>query len=132
MAACGAPRMPDIAVENAWARATVAGQDGTAYLTIVNRGQSDDRLVAVSVPRAQHAMLHNSSMQGGVMRMRDLADGLAIPALATVELAPNGTHVMLGGLAPPLRPGEKLPAQLRFAKAGTKQVIITVQQPSAK
>lgn len=132
LAACGAPATPDIAVEDPWARATVAGQDGAAYLTIINRGGSDDRLIAVSVPRARHAMLHSSSMQGGVTRMRDLADGLAIPARATVELAPNGPHIMLGGLATPLRPGEKLPAELRFAKAGAKQVTIAVQEPSAR
>ena len=62
------------------------------------------------------------------MRMRDLADGLAIPAGATVELAPNGTHVMLSGLAAPIASGRAIPATLRFAKAGTKEVTIKVEQ----
>ena len=131
LAACRPADQPRIAVENGWARATVAGQDsGAIYLNIVNRGGADDRLVEVSVPRARQATLHSMTMDGGVMRMRNLADGLAIPAGTTVALAPNGTHIMLSGLAGPLRPGEQLPATLRFAKAGTKDVTIRVEEAS--
>jgi len=132
LAACEA-KAPDIEVENGWARATLAGQSSAAaYLTIVNRGRGDDRLVEVSVPRAKHAMLHNSSMTNGVMRMRDANDGVAIPAGASVALAPNGRHIMLKGLASPLRPGEQFPATLRFAKAGTKDVTIKVEDASER
>ena len=124
---------PDITAKNGWARATVAGQDGAAaYFTIVNRGGGDDRLVEVSVPRAGMAMLHNSSMDGGVMRMRDLSDGLVIPAGATLRLAPNGTHVMLSGLSRPLVTGDEFPATLRFDKAGSKILMIKVVEPSAR
>lgn len=133
LAACDARGTPDIVVEKGWARATVAGQDSAAaYLIIVNRGDGDDRLLEVSVPRAGMAMLHGSSMDGGVMRMRDLSDGLAIPSGTTVALAPNSTHIMLSGLAIPLRPGEQIPAKLRFAKAGTKDVMIKVKKASAQ
>jgi len=133
LAACTPSKAPEITVENGWARATAAGQgSAAAYFTVVNRGGGDDRLVEVFVPRARMATLHSSSMDGGVMRMRDLSDGLAIPAGATVELAPNGTHVMLSGLATPLRPGEQFPATLRFARAGTKDLTIKVEQASAQ
>ena len=133
LAACGSGKTPEISVENGWARATVAGQNtAAAYLSIINRGSAEDRLIEVSVPRAKQARIHASSMDGGVMRMRDLADGLVIPAGATVELAPNRTHVMLSELAAPLRPGEEFPATLRFAKAGTKQLTIKVEQASAR
>jgi copper(I)-binding protein len=131
LAACGPADQPKITVENGWARATVAGLDsGAIYLDIVNRGGADDRLVEVSVPRARQATLHSSTMEGGVMRMRDLADGLAIPAGATVALAPHKTHVMLSGLTAPLRPGEQFAATLRFAKAGSKDVTIRVEEAS--
>jgi copper(I)-binding protein len=133
LAACSPNKAPQISVGNGWARATVAGQgSAAAYLTIVNRGGNDDRLVSVSVPRSTMAMLHSSSMEGGVMRMRDLSDGLAIPADATVRLDPNGTHIMLNGLKSPLRAGEQFPATLRFAKAGAKDVVIKVKDASAQ
>jgi copper(I)-binding protein len=132
LAACQ-PGEPAIAVEDGWARATAPGQYGAAvYLTVVNRGGGADRLIEVSVSRAGHAMLHGSSMEGGVMRMRHLPDGLAIPPSSTVELAPNGPHIMLAGLGAPLRPGERFPVTLRFAKAGTKDAIVTVEDPSAR
>lgn len=127
VAACGAPKAPDIAVSDGWARATAPGQDGGAlYLTIVNRG-GEDRLVEVTLPRARQAMVHDSSIEGGVMRMRALPDGLAIPAATTVKLAPNGTHIMLTGLDAPLRPGERMAVTLRFAKSGSKEATIDVE-----
>jgi periplasmic copper chaperone A len=133
LSACGTPATPEITVSDGWARATVAGQsDAAAYLTISNRGDGEDRLVEVAIPRAGMAMLHGSAMDGGVMRMRALTDGLAIPAHMTVALAPNGAHIMLSGLTTPLRPGEQFPATLRFAKAGTKQATIKVEQASAR
>ena len=131
LAACGPADLPIIAVENGWARATGAGQDsGAIYLNIVNRGGGEDRLVEVAVPRARQATLHSSTMDGGVMRMRDLADGLAIPADTTIALAPGKTHIMLRGLTVPLRPGEQIPTTLQFAKAGTKDVMIRVEEAS--
>jgi len=133
LAACSPNKAPRISVENGWARATVAGQgSAAAYLTIVNRGGGEDRLVGVSVPRSNVAMLHSSSMDGGVMRMRDLSEGLIIPAYGTVQLAPNGTHIMLNGLKSPLRAGEQFPATLRFAKAGAKDVVIKVEDAAAR
>ena len=133
LSACGARATPDIAISNGWARATVAGQtDAAAYLTISNRGGGEDRLVDVSIPRAGMAMLHGSTMNAGVMRMRALSDGLRIPAHTKVALAPNGAHIMLSGLTAPLRPGEQFPATLRFAKSGTRQATIKVEQASAR
>ena len=45
------------------------------------------------------------SMVGGVMKMRELKDGLPIPAHGTVTLAPNGYHIMFTGLKQPLAKG---------------------------
>ena len=41
-------------------------------------------------------------MQGNVMQMRELKDGLAIPAHGEVKLTPGGYHIMLTGLKHPL------------------------------
>ncbi len=43
--------------------------------------------------------------------------GLAIPAGATVELKPGGSHVMVTGLGGPLRSGDTLKLTLRFEKS---------------
>jgi periplasmic copper chaperone A len=128
VAACS-PRTdvaPDISVKDAWARATVAGQQsGAAYLTIVNRGGAD-RLVSVDASQAaQSAGLHSSSMAGGVMRMRPLRS-LDIPAQGTVKLEPSGTHIMMMGLKGPLQPGRPVELELRFEKSRTRTVPVQV------
>ena len=125
----GAPA--NIQVTDAWARATVAGQtSAAAYLTIANTGGTDDRLVSVSSPIATGATLHSSSGEGGVMRMRMLSDGLAVPAGATVKLQPSGNHAMLTGLSASLAKGSRFPLNLRFERSGERQVSVQVLDPS--
>jgi copper(I)-binding protein len=71
--------------------------------------------------------VHEMTMTGGVMRMRPLSGGLAIPPGQTVALAPGGYHLMLIGPKRPFRLGAQVPATLRFAKAGPVKVTFVVQ-----
>jgi copper(I)-binding protein len=124
------PAAPDIAVHDAWARATAAGQSNAAiYATIANRGGAD-RLVGVS-SSAGMAMLHASEASGGMARMRPVAD-LAIPAGGEVALAPGGTHVMVSGLAAPLRAGATVPLTLTFATSAPRTVDVAVVAAGAR
>ncbi len=129
LASC-APAAPDIAVSEAWARATAPGQSGGAvYATIANRG-GGDRLVEVTSDTGT-AMLHRSDHQGGVVRMRMLPD-LAIPAGSSVALAPGGTHVMLTGLGAPLAAGGSFAMTFRFTSAGPRTVTVAVVAAGAR
>ena len=128
LAACGAP---DITVSDAWARATAPGQSAAAaYLTIANQGGAD-RLLSVSSPAAAGAALHSSSTSGGIARMRPLADGIAIPANATVRLEPTGSHVMLTGVGNPLGPGGQLVLTLRFEQSGSIDIPVRIVEGAA-
>lgn len=121
---CSQPA-PAIEVRDAWARATAPRQSsGAIYATFVNSGP-DDRLTSVGTDRAEMAALHSSETVNGVARMR-MASDLVIPAGSTVEFAPSGTHVMLEGLKAPLVTGQTLSLELRFAKAGTRNVTVSV------
>ena len=120
---------PQIAVEEAWARATVAGQPSAAvYLTIRNSG-GGDRLTGVSSP-AGRASLHSTTMDDGVMRMRPV-EALDIPANSTVELKPGATHVMLAGLKQPLEPGTTLPLRLQFDESGDRELRVAIRPATA-
>ena len=111
-----------ISIGKAWARETAPGQTGgAAYLTIVNSGSGDDRLLSVTSPRSAGAILHSSINEGGITGMRMMST-LEIPAGHSVTLAPLGSHIMLTGVSMPLKPGERLPLSLRFAHAGTHHV----------
>jgi hypothetical protein len=118
---------PQVAVGDAWARATMTGQTSTAvYLTIRNSGGTD-RLEGVSSP-VGGAAVHESSTSGGVMRMRPVA-AVEVPADSTVSLRPGGTHIMLTGLSAPLPAGSQFPLRLDFQRSGTKDVEVAVRAP---
>lgn len=121
-----------IAVEQPWARATPAGAStGAVYMTLDNKTASADRLTGVSSDIADTLQIHEMSMVNGVMQMRQLADGLPVPAGGSVVLKPGSYHVMLIGLKKPLTPGETFPLTLTFEKAGNVSVTVPVQAMGA-
>jgi periplasmic copper chaperone A len=119
----------DVRITNAWARATPGGaQTAAAYVTLVS--SAGDRLTGASTPAAQKAELHTMTMDGGVMKMRQV-DSIDVPAGQTVTLKPGGYHIMLVGLTEPLKEGQTFLLTLTFAKAGTQDVVVTVQKVGA-
>ncbi len=108
-----------------WATPTTAPSAG-GFLTVVNKGDGPDRLVAVQSPAADQVQIHEMKMDGNVMRMRELDNGVALPAGQTVELKPGGYHVMFIGLKAPFAKGQKVPATLVFEKAGKVDVEFLV------
>ena len=118
-----------IRIDNPWSRATAPGQVvGGGFMTIVNTANTTDRLVSAASPVAAEVQIHNTSMDGGVMRMRQLTDGLEIPANGKVELKPRSLHLMFMQLKAPLEAGASFPVQLQFEKAGTVTTRFTVEQ----
>jgi hypothetical protein len=116
----------DVQVTNAWARATPGGaQTAAAYVTILS--PTADRLTAAATPAAQKAELHSMTMDGNVMKMRQV-DGIDLPAGQAVTLKPGGYHIMLTCLAQPLTEGQTFPLTLTFDKAGARDVTVTVQK----
>lgn len=117
-----------ITVSAAWARETVpAQQAGGGFMTVENAGNRPDRLLSATSGVADKVALHIVSMDGGVMRMRPVAGGIAIPARGKIELRPGSFHIMFMGLKAPLRRGESVPVTLRFARAGTITARLAVQ-----
>jgi copper(I)-binding protein len=108
-------------------RAMVPGAPvGGGYMTITNTGDSDDRLVAASSPRAAAVQIHEMKMDNDVMIMREIAGGLAIPAGRTIELKPGGYHLMFMKVAEPFLWGQTIRVTLRFQKAGSTDVDFPV------
>ncbi|MGD9501442.1 MAG: copper chaperone PCu(A)C [Methyloceanibacter sp.] len=116
-----------IAVEDAWSRAVPEGTTVAAgYLTIRNEGDEPDRLVSASTSLAAETEIHQTTMADGMMRMRPVPDGVPVPAKSTVRLEPNSYHLMLMGLAQPLKQGDSFPATLTFERGGSVEVTFTV------
>ena len=112
----------DIVIEKPWARATPKGAEvGSGYLTIQNKGAAPDRLTGGSADFAT-VEVHQMSSANGVSQMRELKDGLSIPAHGSVVLSPGGYHLMFTHLTHPLTKGESVKATLNFEHAGPIEV----------
>jgi copper(I)-binding protein len=123
----------DLVITQAWSRQTPSGAKvAGAYLTIENKGTTADRLVSGSVDVAGRVEIHEMAMDGGVMKMRPLDNGLVIEPGKTVTLAPGGNHMMLLDLKTQLKQGDKVPVTLQFEKAGKVNVSLDVQGVGAK
>lgn len=128
LASCGQHRTPsDLKLTDGWARETAPGQTtAAAYLIISNNGTGEDRLVGASSTAAEMTMIHQSSSENGVARMRHLGEGLEIPSKAALQLAPGGTHVMLMGLKQPLKAGETIPVELKFERSEPRAIDVKI------
>lgn len=116
---------PSIRAEQPWARATAPQQKvGGAYVTLTS--PVDDRLMGASSPAAGRAEVHEMTMDGQVMRMREQKDGVALPAGKPVALAPGGYHIMLMDLYKPLVAGQTITVQLRFQHAPPMDLDVKV------
>lgn len=116
----------DVVVEKPWARATPKGAEvGVGYLTILNKGAAPDSLTGGAADFAT-VEIHEMKSENGVMQMRQITSGLAIPAHGSVALAPSGYHIMFTHLAHPLTKGETLKATLNFEHAGAVAVEFKV------
>ena len=123
----------DLVISQPWSRATPAGAKvASGYLTIANKGATPDRLLGGSSDAVAKVDVHEMASNGGVMTMRALDDGLALPPGATVTLAPGGYHLMLNDIKKPLKQGDSLPITLKFEKAGDVAVTFTVMGVGAK
>jgi len=121
-----------ITVQEPWARATPAGaMSGAAYMTLANKTSTADRLTGASSDVAAKVQIHEMKVVNGVMQMREVTGGLAIPAGGSVTLKPGSYHVMLMGLKKPLVAGQSIPLTLTFAKAGNISVTVPVQAMGA-
>jgi copper(I)-binding protein len=131
LAACGGGS--SLEVNDAWARESASTQNaGAAYFTI-SGGDTDDRIVGISVDEgvAAVAELHETAMvveddDTGMMMMEPV-DAIAVPADGEVRFEPGGYHVMLMQLTEPFAVGDEFSLTLQFEDAGDVVVQVTVE-----
>ena len=128
----GVTHLGPINISLPFTRATLPNAPvGGGFMTIENTGAEADRLVSVTSTVAGETQIHEMAMEGEVMKMRQLADGLEIPAGETVVLAPGGFHIMFMGLKQAFVEGETVAVTLTFEKAGSVEVLLPVEAAAA-
>lgn len=116
------PALAQTTVSDAWVRASVPHQQSTgAFMTLT--ASSDSKLVSVASPVAKTVQVHEMTMNGDVMGMREVK-AVELPAGRAVALDPNGLHVMLMGLNDQVKEGDKVPLTLTIEDAkGAKETL---------
>ena len=121
-----------ITIGHPWSRATPDGaQVAAGYLTIENDAAAPDRLVSATAEIAGKTQIHLMTMVDGVMKMREVSEGVPVPPHGTVALDPNAYHLMFNDLKRPLTEGEEFKGTLTFEKAGTVDVMFEVEAMGA-
>ncbi len=116
-----------VVVTDPWVRGTVAGQTATgAFMQL--RAATDATLVSAASPVASIVEIHEMKMDGGMMKM-NAVDRLPLPAGKAVDLKPGSYHVMLMGLAGPLRAGDIVPLTLTFEDKAGRKTAVEVKAP---
>lgn len=124
------PQTAPVLVADAY---TLAPRPGVPNLAVFlgqveNHAQAADRLVSAQTEIAKRTELHQMTMDGQVMHMRQLK-AVELPAGGTVNMAkgnPNGYHVMVMGVNRTLKAGDSFPLTLRFEQAGEQTVQVQV------
>ncbi|WP_392889237.1 copper chaperone PCu(A)C [Pseudomonas migulae] len=112
-------------VDDAWVRATVAGQQATgAFMTVTASG--DSKLLSVQSPVAKTVQIHESTMKNDVMSMQPV-EFVALPAGKAVSLDPHSYHVMLIDLVGQVKEGDKVPLTLTVENAKGEKESIKVE-----
>ena len=115
-----------VSATDAWCRPTAEGA-GAAGCYVTLTATADDRLTGAASPAGERVEIHTMSMDGGVMRMRELPDGLALPAGQTVALKPGAEHLMLMAPTAALNEGETVELTLNFQNAPAQTVTAQIK-----
>jgi copper(I)-binding protein len=115
-------------ISRPWAR-TASADDlvGAGFFTVANPDEIHDRLLGATSPKAGKVEICAIKVVGPGTRMQPMAEGLRVPKLTTLELKPRGYHLLMTELPAPWPVGSKVPVSLRFEKAGTIDIELTVE-----
>jgi copper(I)-binding protein len=107
-----------VRASDAWIRVLPGNLPAGGYVTLHNDGDQPATLQGASSTAYASVMLHQSSTETGMGRMR-MVDHLVVPAHGQVALAPGGYHFMLMDAGKPVRPGQNVQMTLRFVDGST-------------
>lgn len=116
-----------IQAENVWSPELTGSNSRAVYLTIVNSGDTDDRLISVQSEDAGMTTTHQSEHHHGMVRMQEMAAGVVVPAHSEVEFKPGETHIMMIDVKKSFELGDTFPLVLVFEKSGELEVAAEVK-----
>ncbi len=116
-----------IEIDGAYVRGLPPGQPNTAaFMRLYNDTSDDMTLIGAETSAAKRVEIHQHSHHNGVMQMRQV-HSVDIGAGQVFEFKSGGYHIMLIGLAKPLRHGDTVDFDLVFASGAKVSMTLPVQ-----
>ena len=121
-------------VIEAYARvSSPVAKSGAAFMLIENHSDKADRLLSVATDAAEKAELHTHiAAADGVMQMREIEGGVAIPGHGSHAFSRGGDHVMLFGLKKSLVAGDVITLTLTFERGDVVHLEVPVDLDRAE
>jgi len=94
--------------------APLVGGTGAVYFLLHNGGDTPVTLLGGDSSASAAVEIHTTINDEGVMKMRQLTDGVDLGPDESIQLVPGGMHIMLVDLAAPLAEGDTFTLTLHF------------------
>ncbi|MER5909719.1 copper chaperone PCu(A)C [Streptomyces sp. NPDC001982] len=122
LAGCGGSddTKADLSVSSSYMPQPVAADMAAGFLTITNKGGTEDELTSVSSDAAGSVTMHDTV--GGAM---EEVASFAVPAHGQLVFKSGGNHLMFEKLKRKPEQGDTVTVKLKFAKSGP----LTVEMP---
>jgi len=122
-----------LAIENARAPAVTDTRTVNlpVYMTIRNRGDKNERLLAATTPNADKVELIELRNEIGI-HLPMATEVLLVAAGASLELNPEGPRLLLSGLKTPLKAADRFPITLVFEPSGAIEIEVLVEAAAGR
>ncbi|SDK88314.1 hypothetical protein SAMN05216282_11644 [Cryobacterium psychrotolerans] len=108
-----------LAIDGAWMKAADGGMSA-AFGVLENTGDEDVTIVSAATPASATVELHETvANDSGETVMQETDGGYVVPAGDSFELAPGANHIMLMGLANPVKAGDEVTFTLTLSDGST-------------
>lgn len=112
-----------ISIDGTWARRSTHSHVVFVYMTISLGKGAEDMLIGASSPIAAKIDLL-APLPKGTRESLEPALALELDTHAPTVLQPGAEHLILRGVKQKLKSGDSFPVTLRFANAGSRDVVV--------
>lgn len=115
-------RAGDIKIGHAWALPTLAGQDGQAFMPLLNSGTETEVLVEARSDSCLFIQIRRTARYDDPSEKQ-----LELLANMPVPMRPHALHLRLVGMRHELKLGQRFPLILDFLNAGEVKLDVDIQ-----
>ena len=116
----------NININHPYVRFAVSTGPAAGYMTIINTGEENDKLIKIETPIATNSEFHMTNIYNSQATM-ERVDFIELPAQKARSLKPGGYHIMFMNLNTELKVGQNIDAKLFFEKNGEIEITFEVE-----